>query len=116
MYMYIYMCVCVYMCVYIYIYIYIYVYVYMYVCMYIYMYIMYVCICLYIHIPILHFMNTMKIHKHVWYRYLRYNFLLVSILKMQKNIILYLDYVLFIWRKLDGCIYVHLSYCKAKLK
>ena len=30
--------------------------------------------------------------------------------------ILYLDYVLFIWRKLDGCIYIRLSYCKAKLK
>ena len=29
---------------------------------------------------------------------------------------LYLDYVLFIWRKLDGCIYIRLSYCKAKLK
>ena len=27
--------------------------------------------------------------------------------------ILYLDYVLFIWRKLDGCIYMRLSYCKA---
>ena len=31
-------------------------------------------------------------------------------------IILYLDFVLFIWRKLDGCIYIRLTYCKAKLK
>ena len=31
-------------------------------------------------------------------------------------IILYLNYVLLIWRKLDRCIYIRLSYCKAKLK
>ena len=30
--------------------------------------------------------------------------------------ILYLDYVLFIWHELDECIYIRLSYCKAKLK
>ena len=36
--------------------------------------------------------------------------------KQKKLIILYLDYVLFIRRKLDGCIYLRLSYCKAKVK
>ena len=43
---------------------------------------------------------------------------IIFIVKIQKEIIymLYLDYVLFIWRKLDECIYVRLSYCKAKLK
>ena len=34
----------------------------------------------------------------------------------KRIIILYLGYVLFIWRKLDGYIYMRLSYCKAKLK
>ena len=47
-------------------------------------------------------MYTVKTHKHVKY-----------LLQKCKKIvyILYLDYVLFIWRKLDGCIYIHLSYC-----
>ena len=30
--------------------------------------------------------------------------------------ILYLDYILFIWRKLAGCVYIRLSYCEAELK
>ena len=33
----------------------------------------------------------------------------------KKNYMLYLHCVLFIWRKLDECIYIRLSYCKAKL-
>ena len=36
--------------------------------------------------------------------------------KKKNTYILHLDYVLPIWRKLDGCIYIRLSYCKAKLK
>ena len=66
-----YMCVCMCMCMCIYIYMYIcmcvciYIYIYIYICIYV-----SVCICMYIHIPILHLCI------------LRYNFLLVSILKM----------------------------------
>ena len=63
-------------------------------------------------------MYTVRIHKCVKYRSFLYNWSISIYCKnVKKNIyILYLDYVLFIWGKLDVCVYIHLSYCKAKLK
>ena len=65
-------------------------------------------------------MYTLKIHKRVKYRFFVHNFSNSVYCKNSKkkkiNCILYLDDVLFIWRKLERCISICLSYCKVKLK
>ena len=63
-------------------------------------------------------MYTVKIHKHVNYRsVLNNSFIIIYCKNVKKNIyILYLGHVLFISCKLDGCINIRLSYCKAKLR
>ena len=61
-------------------------------------------------------MYTVKIHKHVKCRSFLYNCSVSTYCKNVKKKLLYLGYVLFIWGKLDGCIYIPLSYCKVKLK
>ena len=58
---YMFMCVC-YVYEYMFVCVYVYVYIYKCVCIYIYVH---VYVCIYIYIPILHFMYTIKIHKHV---------------------------------------------------
>ena len=61
-------------------------------------------------------MYTVKIHKNVKYRSFLYNCFISIYCKNVKKSFYIMQLDLFIWGKLDGCIYIRLSHYKAKLR